>query len=95
MKHILLFTTLVTGCAASLVRTEPQNTDIKTIGMHTGRLLEDGAYSGHFERAAEKACQGKPYKILERSRQPSTLKGMEDLPGSYFYWVIDCGQHAE
>jgi hypothetical protein len=62
--------------------------------MYTGILAEDGAYSRQFEQGAEKACGGKTYKVLERSRHPSTLKGMEDLPSSKFYWVIDCA-HAE
>jgi len=63
--------------------------EVKTIGYYTGTLTQDeGVYRRHFEQGAEKACGG-PYDVLERTRNPTTLSGM-DLPSSKFYWVIRC-----
>jgi len=50
--------------------------------------LDDGTYQSQFTNGAEKLC-GKQYKVLERTRTPSTLDGQE-LEGSKFYWVIAC-----
>ena len=74
------------GCVATVDRDQG---NVKTIGYYTGSLSKDeGVYLKEFERGAEKACGGS-YEILEKSRNPSTLSGM-DLPTSKFYWVIKC-----
>jgi len=85
----ILFCSFLTGCAATLVKTEPDSRT-QTISYETGTQLDDHAYEKQFQRGATKVCQGAGYEILERSRQPSTLSDMA-LPPSQFYWVIRCG----
>lgn len=89
MKYLALVSFLLTACAADLVKTEPSDPMVKTIGLTTGTLTDDRVYRVDFERASEKACGG-DYAVLERTRNPSTLKGME-LKSRDFYWVIKCG----
>lgn len=80
------------SCTADLVKTEPADPRVKTIGLSTGTLADDGVYKADFERAARKACQGS-YTLLERSRQPSTMRGVE-LAARDFYWVVRCQKAA-
>jgi hypothetical protein len=90
MRYIVslfLCSSLVSCISAHLERDQG---DMKTIGYYTGALIEDeGLYRSRFESGAENACAGKKYEVLERTRNPSTLSGM-DLPPSKFYWVIRC-----
>jgi hypothetical protein len=88
MKYLALSALLLTSCVtASRVKTEKDG-KIHTIGYYTGTMLDDGTYQSQFTNGAEKLC-GKQYKVLERTRTPSTLDGQE-LEGSKFYWVIAC-----
>lgn len=78
----------MSACLSASV--ERNQGDLKTIGYYTGILTKDeGMYRSKFESGAKKACGGKDYEVLERTRNPSTLSGM-DLPSSKFYWVIRC-----
>lgn len=89
MRSVILgFTLLMGGCVADLVKTEPADPNVKTIGLMTGTLV-DGAYKPDFERASRKACNDRPYTVLERTRHPSTLNGYE-LSNADFYWVVRC-----
>jgi hypothetical protein len=89
MKRLLPLALALSGCAATLVKTEPTDPKVRTIGFKTGRLLDDGAYRSRFEKSSTKACPS-GYDILERTRDPSTLAGLEDRPAADFYWVIRC-----
>lgn len=83
-----MLTLLINGCLSAAL--ERDQGDLKTIGYYTGTLVKDeGMYRSQFEDGASKACNGKKYEVLERTRNPSTLSGM-DLPSSKFYWVIRC-----
>jgi hypothetical protein len=86
---ILVFSFIFCGCRATLQKTEPSNKNIRTIGYNTGSLTDDGIYRAQFARGAQKECGSDNYKILEKSRKPSTLQGME-LESSKYYWVIEC-----
>lgn len=89
MKRLVIMTALAaSGCTASLVKVEPDDLSVVTIGMKTGRLADEGLYRGSFERGAEAACQG-PYQVMERGRDPSTLAGYVK-PESDYYWVLSC-----
>lgn len=94
MRSLILIAGLV-GCAATVEKTEQHCKYIKTIGQYTTPLLDDGAYKHAFDQAARKACGGR-YRLLERSRRPSTLRD-RDLPksGGRFYWVIECVEQKE
>lgn len=87
MRGVFLFA-LLTGCVADLVKTEPSDPALKTVGLMTGVAADDGLYKLDFERAARRTCGGE-YAVVERSRQPTTLSGME-LPQTNFYWVVRC-----
>lgn len=88
MRYLSCFFIFLSACfSASLERNQG---DIKTIGYYTGVLTKDeGVYLSKFESGAKKACGDKNYEVLERTRNPATLSGM-DLPPSKFYWVIRC-----
>ncbi len=88
----LLATLGLSGCAASLVKVEPLDPSIKTVKMYTGSLTGDGMYKSALEKGSGKACDGKPYVVLERTRTPSTLvkAGFEIDETNNFYWVIRC-----
>ena len=90
MYYIIGFflTLAINGCLSAHL--ERDQGDIKTIGYYTGTLSNnEGVYLSRFEQGAEKACQGKKYTVLEKTRSPSTMSGM-DLPSSKFYWVVRC-----
>ena len=80
------------GCVASLAKIEPEDPQLKTIRMNTGALADDGLYKSAFEKGADKACEGRPYQILERTRTPSTLRnsGVEVQSSTDFFWVVRC-----
>lgn len=79
----------LTGCTASLIKVEPDDLKIKTIGYQTGTQTDDGLYASQFRTEAERLCDGGAYDLLESGRHPSTLEGMV-LPKTMFYWVVRC-----
>jgi len=81
---------LMTGCAASFVKSELDDPTIKTIGRETGSMATDGLYQTSFEKEAERQCPN-GYMVVERSRHPSTLAKIGVQESSrQFYWVIKC-----
>jgi len=89
---IVLATSFLTGCTATLVKIEPTEPAVKTVKMYTGSALDDGVYESAFEKGASKACGGKDYEVIERTRAPSTLvkAGIEFTDSNDFYWVVRC-----
>ena len=82
----------LSGCAATLAKVEPTDKSINTVRMYTGALAADGVYKSAFEKGASKACNGRSYKVVERTRSPSTLvnAGVELEDSNNFYWVVQC-----
>lgn len=76
---------MLTGCAAHLVKTAPEQL---TLGKSTGRLLDDKAYLADFKTGADEVCPH-GYTLVERGRQPASLAG-QVLDEDMFYWVIRC-----
>ncbi len=85
---ILLVVVATHGCAAKLVKSEPDE-EIHTLELTTGIACDDSLYTDRFEKAADEVCDGHGWYILERTREPSTMEGYH-LPGSSFYWVVRC-----
>ena len=97
MRYILIFLTMqfIQSCALlgkiSPAEIVQQSGTTYTLMYRSGSELDDRQYEESFKTGAENACHGHNYKILERTRTPSTLKAVSQLIDKYaFYWVIDC-----
>lgn len=88
MIKTICLTAAFAGCA-HVVKTEDSDPMVHTIGFNTGSLLDDSAYYAQFDGAAQRSCAGGRYRLLERSRTPTTLKGQNLEPWDY-YWIVRC-----
>jgi hypothetical protein len=97
MRLLLLssFLLITASCALwskfSPAEVVQSNGNVYTLIYRTGSELDDRHYEDSFKAGAENACHEQSYKVLERTRNPSTLATVGQLIDKYsFYWVIEC-----